>query len=434
MINFLNLIDENLMKSQEMAYDQLPTVVTVTVVEVPETDTSPYLPAYVVEKPHHIFNLKQRKRAAIDKRALALLTMALPNDMLLLTPLTASLLLQSSSIVSSRCRSRGSPLSTGHGAYRLPPVIVSSHFVTGHSLQSAVASSPSPVFSYYPVLLFQVGMDKNRYEINMKFLKNLAPEWRNVAVNIQLGQNLGQLGLHDIYNTMVQHEEIVTGHKTKKVDPLAHAVVPLRGSNFRSTPSHHDNYNYKDPRLKAAQGFNKFSPIGSQGENRFSRGYQQGERNDHRGNNQSNNQYSSNHQGNNGQFQGGNQFSNNQGSGQLQDNQQKGNNNRNPAPEKPVVDPAKKDGCGPTCYKCRNPGHYTNDYIKKLKDVEYFEKKDALMRKKEKCKMMMAEEENWIYEDEISYEEDQNVRGHCLMANFKGPSTTGLSEQSDDDI
>ncbi|KAJ9560903.1 hypothetical protein OSB04_006063 [Centaurea solstitialis] len=77
MINFLDLIDENVMKSIREGLVKI----TVTVVEVPQTETTPRLPAYVVEKPYDMYNPEQRARAAVEKCALSLLTMALPNDM-----------------------------------------------------------------------------------------------------------------------------------------------------------------------------------------------------------------------------------------------------------------------------------------------------------------------------------------------------------------
>ncbi|KAJ9556452.1 hypothetical protein OSB04_011066 [Centaurea solstitialis] len=76
MIHFLDLLDENLMKSIREG----PIRPTVTVAAVPKTDTCPELPAYVVEKPVEMFNPEQRARHLIDKRALTLLIMALPND------------------------------------------------------------------------------------------------------------------------------------------------------------------------------------------------------------------------------------------------------------------------------------------------------------------------------------------------------------------
>ncbi|KAJ9544698.1 hypothetical protein OSB04_024405 [Centaurea solstitialis] len=77
MINFLDLLDDKLMVSITKGRIR-PTV---TVAEVARTEVTPYLPAYEVEKPYDMFSHEQRARAAIDKRALTLLTMALPNDM-----------------------------------------------------------------------------------------------------------------------------------------------------------------------------------------------------------------------------------------------------------------------------------------------------------------------------------------------------------------
>ncbi|KAJ9547204.1 LOW QUALITY PROTEIN: hypothetical protein OSB04_019747 [Centaurea solstitialis] len=77
MIYFLDLLDENLMKSIREG----PIRSTVTVAAVPRTDNCPELPAYVVEKPVDMYNPEQRARHLIDKRVLTLLIMALPNDM-----------------------------------------------------------------------------------------------------------------------------------------------------------------------------------------------------------------------------------------------------------------------------------------------------------------------------------------------------------------
>src|SRR5215216_4105454 len=77
MIHFLDMLDGNLMKSIREG----PIRPTVTVAAVPKTDTCPELPSYVVEKPVEMFSPEQRARHLVDKRALTLLIMALPNDM-----------------------------------------------------------------------------------------------------------------------------------------------------------------------------------------------------------------------------------------------------------------------------------------------------------------------------------------------------------------
>ncbi|KAJ9566682.1 hypothetical protein OSB04_002648 [Centaurea solstitialis] len=69
--------DEGLMKSIREG----PIRLTVTVAAVPRTDTCPELPEYVVEKPVDMYSREQMARHLINKRALTLLIMALPNDM-----------------------------------------------------------------------------------------------------------------------------------------------------------------------------------------------------------------------------------------------------------------------------------------------------------------------------------------------------------------
>src|SRR5581483_11409409 len=77
MENFLDLIDPLLMKSIREG----PIVVTVEIDSQPRTDTRPFVPAFTVEKPYDMYDAVQKSRAAIDKRALTLLIMALPPDM-----------------------------------------------------------------------------------------------------------------------------------------------------------------------------------------------------------------------------------------------------------------------------------------------------------------------------------------------------------------
>ena len=79
-------------------------------------------------------------------------------------------------------------------------------------------------------------MEKTKYEINIKFLKNLHSDWRQVTINLQMSQNLGQFGLHDLYNMLVQHEDLISG-KRKKSSSLSLITVPRISTSSRGSSS-----------------------------------------------------------------------------------------------------------------------------------------------------------------------------------------------------
>ncbi|KAJ9544848.1 hypothetical protein OSB04_024555 [Centaurea solstitialis] len=600
MIHFLDLLDENLMKS---------------------IHACPELPAYSVEKPIDMYNPEQRARHLVDKRALTLLIMALPNDMY--------------ARVDSLTNARDVWLEIEQQMQGGDTALESQKESALNAYEGFKARETESLSESYQRLnafvndLRRLGVEKSKYEVNVKFLKNLTPAWQNLAINLQLSRNLGIMGLHDLFSMMVQHEEFITGGKFKNtVDPLALAAVPCAGSN--SAPFQHQQYNNSSPqqynhsppqlyqenynqefngnygpnyqefnsnygpsyqhpddpliisisddelfhvneslalithsvqKLNSNRGYNRprgsgYPSGGRMGQGRGGHyqqervqfgnqgrgGYQQGDRfpSQHSGRyrgdqgrhrevrgsyrdntyldyqggpvdqgdcrTQSNwrgqvsninyrqNQrnytpesgyidrqgYSSGYEGGQdgrredgryGRFEGG---QGGPGYGQEQERNYRGfegqtdHGNRNypegnhqssssrqapreghqqgpveigdqrlnapPAPVNsgaPTPAPQKTASATTSCFKCGKLGHYANNCPVRYKDAAYFEKKAALMRKKEKGVALLVDEENWVCEEESSDEEDHLVGGPCLMADFEGPEAVGPSTYRD---
>ncbi|KAJ9566590.1 hypothetical protein OSB04_002556 [Centaurea solstitialis] len=212
---------------------------TITVAAVERTETTPYLPAYEVEKPYDMYSAEQRAQAAINKRALTLLTMALPNDMYARV--------ESCKDARSMWLGIEQQLQGGEKAVERQRENAMNAYDGFCARDGETLTDSYNRLNSYVNDLRRLALEKNKYEVNVKFLKRLSSQRQAVTISIQVSQNLGKLELHDLYNMMLPHEETLFGKKEKKIHPLALAVVPLGGSNFCQSSSFQENYIVEEP-------------------------------------------------------------------------------------------------------------------------------------------------------------------------------------------
>ncbi|KAJ9538485.1 hypothetical protein OSB04_031218 [Centaurea solstitialis] len=210
--------------------------------------SNPTVKTYVVEKPVDMYSREQMERHLIDKRALTLLIMALPNDMY--------------ARVDSLTNARDVWLEIEQQMQGGDTALESQKESALNAYEGFRARENESLTESYQRLksfvndLRRLGVEKSKYEVNVKFLKNLNQEWQNMAINIQLSRNLGAMGLHDLFSMMVQHEEYITNGRFKKgIDPLALAAVPFGGPNSAQIqptsfnnmplPQHPEDFNHE---------------------------------------------------------------------------------------------------------------------------------------------------------------------------------------------
>ncbi|KAI3669401.1 hypothetical protein L6452_40636 [Arctium lappa] len=197
MIQFLNLKNRAYMES----IINCPVNPIVRVQGQVETDTSLEIPDRYVRKPYQYFSEKERDQYKIDEEALIYLTMAIPNDIY--------------NGVDSRNSTKevwdelSRQFEVSEASIQAKQNLCINAYEGFHAKEGETLLE---TYNRYNIILNDLrrnNISKSASEINYKFIKNLNPEWKNFAINLQLSKNMAQENVTDIFSTLSQNEDEV---------------------------------------------------------------------------------------------------------------------------------------------------------------------------------------------------------------------------------
>ncbi|KAI3770503.1 hypothetical protein L6452_01638 [Arctium lappa] len=147
-----------------------------------------------VPKPYQYFTEKQKEHYKTDEEALIYLTMAIPNDIYNRVDSRNS----AKEVWDELSRQfEGSEVSIQAKQNLCINAYEGFHAKEGETLLET--------YNKYNIILNDLrrnNISKSASEINYKFNKNLNPEWKNFAINLQMSKNMAQENVTDIFSTL----------------------------------------------------------------------------------------------------------------------------------------------------------------------------------------------------------------------------------------
>ncbi|KAI3669326.1 hypothetical protein L6452_40558 [Arctium lappa] len=352
-----------------------------------ETETSPEIPDRFVPKPYQYFTEKQKEQYKTDEKALIYLTMAILNDIY--------------------NRFEGSEASIQAKQNLCINAYEGFHAKEGETLLET--------YNRYNIILNDLrrnNISKSTSEINYKFIKNLNPEWKNFAINLQMSKIMAQENVTDIFSTLSQHEDEVRTINNES-NNLKESVALIAGKGKSSVPissssdeelevdSDPDIQKFSEDLALITRRFKK-----SFGKNKFySKPKYDGYKKE-----KSEMRYKSRH-------------------GRREEGREDRKENRREGKREEKRE-ERKDEPG-RYYNCGKFVHFSRDCkFKKVKNSECYARKSLIAKRAEEGKVLMAEEENWLFQ--ISDDEEQaHFTQVSYMAKLDGDDEDSEAQSED---
>ncbi|KAI3715269.1 hypothetical protein L6452_22244 [Arctium lappa] len=334
MIQFLNHKNRDYMKY----ITEGPVQPVVTVPGRAATDTSLEIPVRYVSKPYQNYSEREKELHKIDEEALIYLTMAIPNDIYNIVDSRESVKAMWDELerqFQGTERSIQSKLNQSINAYE------GFHAMEGEALVDT--------YTRFNVILNDLrrnGMNKSVSEINYKFIKNLNPEWKSYAINIQMTKDMAQED-KIVNDSLVLLVERTKGSSSKTVSSSKYKSEKSRAFLTELSESS-SKESSDDAEVHSDEDIQKFVINLALITKQFQKSF------------------------------GKKRFSKTKYEGYKKDRSKK---------------------YKPRFYNCGKPGHFSKDCkFKRVKNSEYYAKKSLLAKKAEEGKELMVEEENWFFQ------------------------------------
>ncbi|KAI3685663.1 hypothetical protein L6452_34918 [Arctium lappa] len=354
-----------------------PDIPMITVKGQPATDSSPEILGREVPKPYEFFNEKQKEHYKIEEETLIYLTMAIPNDIYNRVDSQSTAKAISDELAKEF---------EGSEAFIQAKQNLCINACEGfHAKEGELLLD---TYSRYNIILNDLrrnNIAKSASVINYKFIKNLNPEWKNFAINLQMSKNIAQENVTNIFCTLTRHGDEVRSINNDS-NNLKDSVALIAGkgsvSSARSkqkvskalvteVTDSNSASSEEELEIDSDPDIQKFSEDLALITCRFKKSF---------------------------------------GKKRFYSKPKKEDIREGKREEKREE---RKDEPG-RCYNCGKFGHFSRDSkFKKVKNSEYYARKTLIAKKVEEGKVLMDEEENWLFQSS-----DDKEQAHFTQVSY----------------